>query len=90
MPPPGGRYVSVGFTAQYLAQVKAAIAEQDPAKRLKDFQEVSKAVIDDYCLAIPVFTGVEIAVYYPNVKNFDVNALTASYWHPETVWLSNQ
>lgn len=85
----GGKWPMVNMPSDYLALVQKVVVEPDAAKRTLLFQQMNKLIIDQYCLATPIFTGTSSGVYNPStVHDFDAGVLNATYWHPEYVWVS--
>ena len=86
---PGGRYPVVEIPKDFHAKLQLALVESDWDKRMEMFKELHKMIIDDYCMAVPVYTGVTLAAADPKkVHNFDIDAVDCAFWHPEKVWLS--
>ena len=80
----GGYHVSTFFPEDYDAKVKVAVQELDVAKRVALFQELSKIIIDQYCIVVPIFAQAGGGAYASTVHT-DLS-LTMS-WRPETNWL---
>ena len=75
--------------AVFEEKLNAANAERDEKKRATMIQEMMKMITDEYCLAIPIYTGFGMAVYKsPEVHDMDMNVLANHIWHPADAWLS--
>jgi peptide/nickel transport system substrate-binding protein len=72
----------------YDAKLSLAIAERDPEKSKTMFQELNRLIIDEYCMAIPLFVNSQFVVNSFNVHDLDKGKYNASQWRPEKAWLS--
>jgi peptide/nickel transport system substrate-binding protein len=63
-------------------------SELDPQKRLVMIQEIQKMIIDDYCLAMPIFIGESLFVQDSRVHDMDMFKYAVYDWRAENVWLS--
>jgi len=85
----GGRWPVATIPADYKALVQQVITVSDPAQRTEVFQQMNKMVIDDYCLATPIYVGIAGSASNPKVvHDLDTSVLNANYWHPENVWVT--
>ena len=85
----GGRYPVVVQPTDFSDTLQQALAEPNMDKRATLLKQVNKMIIDTYCLATPLFAGTTNVIYNPKkVHDLDLNMLSASYWRPEKVWLS--
>lgn len=72
----------------YNTQLTQAKTELDPAKRKAMFQDLQKMIIDQYCLAFPVYAGYSAAVSSLQVHDLELLEYAMIEWHPEKAWLS--
>ena len=63
----GGRWPVATIPADYKALVQQVITVSDPAQRTAVFQQMNKMVIDDYCLATPIYVGIAGSASNPKV-----------------------
>jgi peptide/nickel transport system substrate-binding protein len=87
---PGGRYdtKSLFVPDDFFAKYKVAISEPDSDKARPLFQELSRIMIDDYCLAVPIMAPYNVLVKTKNVQDLDLLTYAMSEWLPENAWLS--
>jgi peptide/nickel transport system substrate-binding protein len=87
---PGGRYdtKSLLIPDDFVAKYKVALAEPDSDKARPLFQELSKMMIDDNCLAVPIMAPYNVLVKTKNVRDLDLLTYAMSEWLPENAWLS--
>lgn len=80
--------VTIGIPTGYDTKLFQANSEPDAQKRQVLFQELSKIIIDDYCLAIPIYVSTSLVAISPKVHDLDMNKYCPHDWHPEKAWLS--
>jgi peptide/nickel transport system substrate-binding protein len=81
----GGSYGPViDFPADYDAKAKAAVQILDPAKRTAAFQELSKMIIDQYCIVVPEYAQSSGTVFNSKVHT---DAGKNMWWFPGTNWI---
>jgi peptide/nickel transport system substrate-binding protein len=81
-------FVSVLAPADYDTKLAQANKEIDPVKRAAALQELSKMIIDTYCLATPLYASQSLWVAADKVHDLDISTYSAYDWRPEKVWLS--
>jgi len=79
---------SLYISPDYDAKLFLAATELDPQKRQSQFQELSKMIIDQYCMAIPLYIGASLMVKSPTLHNLDIYQYSLQEYHPENAWLS--
>ena len=78
---------SIYIPPDYQAKLDLAIAEHDTQKRDAQLKELSKMIIDEYCLAIPIFQLYMSAASSKEVQDFSLYDYAPHDWSPENVWL---
>ena len=73
---------------EYDIAFNQARSELDPQKRVVELQALEKMIIDDYCLAMPIFVGESFLVQNSQVHNMDMFKYAVFDWRAENVWLS--
>jgi peptide/nickel transport system substrate-binding protein len=81
------RNVSLAIPADYDAKLQVALNELDLQKRIALFQELSKMIIDDYCMCVPIYANPTGCTYTDKVHDLDMRAM-GHYWSPANIWLS--
>jgi peptide/nickel transport system substrate-binding protein len=79
---------SMYIPADFETILNQAIIEPDTAKRTTMFQNVTKMIIDNYCLANPIYMMCNGAAIAPSVNDLDVFTFAAQEWHPELAWMN--
>jgi ABC-type transport system substrate-binding protein len=87
---PSSRYdpKSMLMPQDFLDKYNAACAEPDTAKARPMFQEVSKIIIDQYCLSVPIMAPYQYLAKTLDVQGLDLQVYAMSEWLPEEAWLS--
>jgi peptide/nickel transport system substrate-binding protein len=80
---------SIYIPADYDAKLSEALVETNTEKRKLEFQELSKMIIDQYCLYTPFYLANMCLVSSPKVHGFDLLTYSGHDWRPERAWLSN-
>jgi peptide/nickel transport system substrate-binding protein len=78
----------VYIPADYDAKLEVARIERDPTKRQELFKQLSKMIIDQYCMCTPLYIEVGIAAYSNKVHDFYINKYAGADYAPEDIWLS--
>jgi len=79
---------SLWIPDDYDAKYWVATGEPDPVKATAMFQDLSKIIIDDYCLSVPIMAPFSYLAKTQNVKDLDMLVYAMSEWLPENAWLS--
>jgi len=74
--------------ADYEAKVWQASSEPDTEKFGAIMKQVSKMMVDDYCIASPMWLRNSILAKYHQVHDFDLDSYGINEWRPERAWLS--
>jgi peptide/nickel transport system substrate-binding protein len=78
----------VNFPPDYQTKLEQASTERDPEKRQALFKQLSKTIIDQYCMTDPLYIEVGIAAYSTKVHDFYINKYAGCDFDPEGIWLS--
>jgi peptide/nickel transport system substrate-binding protein len=81
-------WVSVGIPADYDAKLTQINTEPDPVKREAQLEELSKMIIDTYCIVTPFYISSSITANYTKVHDLDMLKYAGVEWLPQKVWLS--
>jgi peptide/nickel transport system substrate-binding protein len=73
---------------EYDSKLNQAATERDPDKRKALILELSKMIIDDYCMAIPIKVESNILSNSNQVHSLTINQIAGNEWLPEDAWLS--
>lgn len=72
----------------YDEKLSAAKVEFDGKKRVAMFQEIQKMMIDEFCMAIPIYVGYSSSVIDSStVQDLDLYQYSQPQWCPEKAWL---
>ena len=78
---------SVYIPPDYQAKLDQVVIEHDVQKRQALLQELSKMIIDEYCLVTPIFDLYLNAASSLDVQDFSLYDYAPHDWSPENVWL---
>jgi peptide/nickel transport system substrate-binding protein len=81
-------WVSIGIPADYDAKLTQINAETDPVKREAQLKELSKMIIDTYCIVTPFYISSSIVGASTKVHDLDMLKYAGVEWLPQKVWLS--
>jgi peptide/nickel transport system substrate-binding protein len=82
---------SLFIPADYDSLLTQANAERDSQKRVTMFQQLEKMIIDQYCLAVPVYVSAVFSIASPVVQGSDYDSYDGgNAWTPENIWLSKK
>jgi peptide/nickel transport system substrate-binding protein len=81
-------FVSIGIPADYDAKLIQINSEKDLTVRNQQLQDLSKMIIDDYCIAIPFFLSSGLWASTKALHDCDMQTYGAVEWSPEKMWLS--
>jgi ABC-type transport system substrate-binding protein len=80
---------SIYIPDEYDAKLTEVNQEVDQEKRADMIRDLMKMIVDEYCIAAPVYVNFGLAaVKSPEVQGLDMNILAAHIWHPADAWLS--
>jgi peptide/nickel transport system substrate-binding protein len=83
------QYPSVSIPADFENKLNAAVVERNYDSRKTQFREISKSIIDQYCMAVPIYVGCQITGFDSSkVHDLDKTTYIPHIWHPENAWLS--
>jgi peptide/nickel transport system substrate-binding protein len=72
----------------YQAKLDLAVVERDTQKRTTMLQELSKIIIDQYCMLIPIWDSCSLVASVSQVHDLDFGKYSSNDWSPENVWIS--
>jgi peptide/nickel transport system substrate-binding protein len=82
---------SLYIPTDYDSLLTQANGERDSQKRIAMFQQLEKIIIDQYCLAVPVYVSAVFSVSSPVVQGSDYDSYDGgNAWTPENIWLSKK
>ena len=81
-------FVSILIPADYDSKLTQANMETDPTKREAELEDLSKMMIDNYCLVTPIFCSQSLWAANNKVHDLNISTYSAYDWQPEKVWLS--
>jgi ABC-type transport system substrate-binding protein len=73
---------------EFDSKLNQAAIELDPNKRKTLILELSKMIIDDYCMVIPIKAESNILVNSNKVQGLTINKIAYNEWLPQQAWLS--
>jgi peptide/nickel transport system substrate-binding protein len=82
-------YKATDFPADYKNAVKVAIAAPDLKTKQKRVWDIQKMMIDKYCIAIMLWSGLQPSTEHLYVKNTGfMKNINSGFWTPEDTWLA--
>ncbi len=79
-------FVSVDISDDYQALLEKAYVEIDTNKRVEMFQQISKMMIDQYCMFFPIYGAVIINCRTSQVHDLNIFTFSGHDWTPQKVW----
>lgn len=79
---------SLAIPDDYQAKLEQAIVENDLAKRTTMLKDLSKMIIDQYCMIVPIWFSSSLVVSSAKVHENDFGKYSPNDWSPENIWLS--